>query len=161
VLNGLWKFQPGVAGAKEPAATGWGYIRVPGSWRTGYSTIAIPQVAGAGQRPMWEPWKNDSLDQGWYERTLHIPAGWNNRAIMLNFARISTDAWVYIDGKEAGRVAWPAGKVDLTPFVTRRDASISCAFSWQRFLQRNKSESSWGRERARFRSPKPNPRAKG
>ncbi|HEX8238042.1 MAG TPA: hypothetical protein VF600_19030, partial [Abditibacteriaceae bacterium] len=118
VLNGLWKFQPGVAGAKEPAAAGWGYIRVPGSWRAGYSTIAIPQVAAPGNGPMWEPWKNDALDQGWYQRTLQIPAGWSGRAILLNFARISTDAWVYIDGKEAGRVAWPAGKVDLTPFVT-------------------------------------------
>jgi beta-galactosidase len=117
VLNGLWKFQPGVAGAKEPTPTGWGSIFVPGSWRTGWSVIAIPQVAAPGNGPMWEPWKSDALDQGWYERTLHIPADWNDRAIMLSLARISTDAWVYIDGKEAGRVAWPAGKVDLTSFV--------------------------------------------
>jgi beta-galactosidase len=118
VLNGLWKFQPGVAGAKEPASVGWGYLRVPGSWRTGYSTIAIPQMVSPGSGPMWEPWQKDALDQGWYERTLRIPTDWQGRAIVLNFARISTDAWVYIDGKEAGRVAWPAGDVDLTRFVT-------------------------------------------
>jgi beta-galactosidase len=118
VLNGLWKFQPGVAGAKEPAPTGWGYLPVPGSWRTGYSAIAIPQVASPGSGPVWDAWKNDTLDQGWYERTLRIPAAWQGRTILLNFARISTDAWVFIDGKEVGRVAWPAGEVDLTGKVT-------------------------------------------
>jgi beta-galactosidase len=40
------------------------------------------------------------------------------RAIILNLTRVSTDAWVYIDGKEAGRTSWPTGQVDITRFVT-------------------------------------------
>ncbi len=118
VLNGLWKFQPGQAGAKEPVPVGWGYLRVPGSWRIGYSAIAIPQMTAPGSGPMWQAWQADALDQGWYERTLRIPAGWEGRSVLLSFARISTDAWVYLDGKEIGRVAWPAGEVNLTRFIT-------------------------------------------
>jgi beta-galactosidase len=118
VLNGLWKFQPGVAGANKPAAVGWGYIRVPGSWRTGYSPIKIPQMVAPGSGPGWDAWRNDTLLQGWYERPLTVPAGWNGRAIVLHLTRVSTDAWVYVDGKEAGRTAWPSGEVDITRLVT-------------------------------------------
>jgi beta-galactosidase len=118
VLNGLWKFQPAVSGKTEPAQTGWGYIRVPGSWRTGYSVIGIPNVVAPGSGPGWDAWKNDTLLQGWYERSLTVPAGWQNRAIILNLTRVSTDAWVYIDGKEAGRTTWPSGQLDITRFVT-------------------------------------------
>ncbi|MDQ3813389.1 MAG: beta-galactosidase [Armatimonadota bacterium] len=118
VLNGLWKFQPAVSGAKEPAPVGWGYMRVPGSWRTGYSPISIPQMVAPGSGPGWDAWKNDTLLQGWYERPLRVPADWQGRAIILNLTRVSTDAWLYVDGKEAGRVTWPAGEVDITRFVT-------------------------------------------
>ena len=118
VLNGLWKFQPAVSGNKEPAQTGWGYLRVPGSWRNSYSSIAIPQMVAPGSGPGWDAWKNDTLSQGWYERPLRVPAGWQGRAIILNLTRVSTDAWVYVDGQEAGRTTWPAGEVDITRFVT-------------------------------------------
>jgi hypothetical protein len=78
VLNGLWKFQPAVSGNKEPAQSGWGYIRVPGSWRTGYSSIKIPEMVAPGSGPGWDAWKTIVLLQGWYERPLTIPAGWQN-----------------------------------------------------------------------------------
>jgi len=117
VLNGLWKFQPAQATLKEPASHGWGYIRVPGSWRTGYSDINIPRVVAPGNGPMWDTWKNDSLSQGWYERLIHVPAAWQRRAIILNFQRVSTDAWIYVDGKEAGRIGWPGGEVNITSLV--------------------------------------------
>jgi hypothetical protein len=107
-----------VAGANKPAAVGWGYIRVPGSWRTGYSPIKIPQMVAPGSGPGWDAWRNDTLLQGWYERPLTVPAGWNARAIVLHLTRVSTDAWVYVDGKEAGRTAWPSGEVDITRLVT-------------------------------------------
>lgn len=118
VLNGLWKFQPGAAGAAQPAATEWGLIRVPGSWRTGYTEIGIPGVVTPGGGAGWDAWKADTLTQGWYERPLAVPAFWAGRAVVLNLTRVSTDAFVYIDGREAGRVGWPSGAVDITPFVT-------------------------------------------
>lgn len=118
VLNGLWRFQPGTVGAKEPTATGWGYIRVPGSWRTGYTEVGIPGVIAPGNGPGWDAWKADTLAQGWYERPLAVPADWAGRAVVLNLTRVSTDAFVYVDGHEAGRVGWPSGEVDLTPWVT-------------------------------------------
>lgn len=118
VLNGLWKFQPAVSGQTQPAQAGWGYIRVPGSWRNSYSSVSIPGVIAPGGGPGWDVWEKDTLLQGWYERSLTIPAGWQGRAIVLNLSRVSTDAWVYIDGKEAGRTSWPSGQVDITRFVT-------------------------------------------
>lgn len=117
VLNGLWRFQPGIPGAKEPATAGWGYIRVPGSWRNGYSSIGIPGVVGPGSGPAWETWRSDSLNLGWYKRPIRVPADWQGRAIVLGLERVSTDAWVYVDGQEAGRVGWPSGEVDITRLV--------------------------------------------
>jgi hypothetical protein len=144
VLNGLWKFQPAVSGNKEPAQTGWGYIRVPGSWRTGYSAIKIPDMVAPGSGPGWDIWQNDTLLQGWYERPLTIPAGWQNRAIILDLTRVSTDAWVYIDGKEAGRTSWPTGQVDITRFVTPgREHQLRVYVASIQTLK--KSATSWGR----------------
>lgn len=112
-LNGLWRFQPalGVAAA-QPQATGWGWLRVPGSWRSGH----LPGLVNA-TGPAWETFNHDA-PAGWYERDLTIPAAWAGRAILLDLQRVSTDALVLIDGQEAGRIAWPGGEVDLTGVVT-------------------------------------------
>ena len=118
VLNGIWKFQPAIPGEKQPETTGWGYIRVPGSWRNGYSAISIPGMVSPGTGQIWESWKNDTLTQGWYERPLRVPAEWQDSVITLDLSRVSTEAWVYVDGKEAGRAGWPGGEVDITKFIT-------------------------------------------
>jgi hypothetical protein len=111
-LNGLWRFQPARGPAAEtPQNTGWGWIRVPGSWRAGF----LPGVVAA-TGPAWEGFNNDA-PATWYERDLAIPAAWAGRAILLDLTRVSTDAAVLIDGREVGRVAWPGGEVDLTAAV--------------------------------------------
>jgi beta-galactosidase len=148
VLNGLWKFQPAVSGQAQPSQAGWGFIRVPGSWRTGYSVIGIPNVVAPGSGPGWDLWKNDTLLQGWYERSLMVPAGWQGRAILLNLSRVSTDAWVYIDGQEAGRTTWPSGQVDITAFVKPgREHQLRVYVAAIQNLK--KSATSWGRAPAR------------
>ncbi|OGV71686.1 MAG: hypothetical protein A3K19_20615 [Lentisphaerae bacterium RIFOXYB12_FULL_65_16] len=111
-LNGLWRFQPALGPAVEaPQKTGWGWIRVPGSWRP----CALPGVTAA-TGPSWEGF-NGETPATWYERDLTIPAAWTGRAILLDLLRVSTDAAVFIDNREIGRVSWPGGEVDLTAAV--------------------------------------------
>ncbi|MCK6491209.1 MAG: hypothetical protein L6R48_23405, partial [Planctomycetes bacterium] len=112
-LNGVWRFMPAHGPAAEaPQATGWGWQRVPGSWRPG----SLPGKLADGSGPAWEGWNGDR-PAAWYERELAVPAAWAGRAIVLDLQRVSTDAAVFIDGKEAGRVSWPDGEVDLTAAV--------------------------------------------
>lgn len=111
-LNGLWRFQPAAGPASAAAqATGWGWLRVPGSWRDG----PLPRPAKA-TGPAWEGFNGES-PAAWYERDLAIPAAWSGRRIVLDLRRVSTDAKVLIDGREVGGVAWPGGEVDLSAAV--------------------------------------------
>jgi beta-galactosidase len=125
-LNGLWRFLPD----RRPLATpvvesgpldgsAWGWIRVPGGW--GQGGLLLPGVAAHGSGPAWEGLPTDlrhqgwrQLARGWYQRDLTIPAAWAGRRIQLDLRRIATDAVVWLDGREAGRAASPAGIIDLT-----------------------------------------------
>jgi len=129
-LNGLWLFQP-AQGDKKPAAA-WGAIRVPGSWemQSEWGNTVMPGLVG--KSPKWDgvtfidhPVKPNqvarsyvlNLANAWYERELSIPAAWNGRKIVIDFERVSTDATVYLNGQEAGKLHWPGGKLDLTALV--------------------------------------------
>ena len=108
-LNGVWKFMPSVGAASEkPLEKGWGWQRVPGGWE--------PRAVGEGRGEIWKDFSRET-PAGWYMRDLAIPAQWNGRAILLDFRRVSTDTIVLLDGKEAGRVAWPGGEIDITKLV--------------------------------------------
>ncbi len=110
-LNGAWRFQPaGGAASREPLATSWGSIPVPGSWKGNIVTM------GSGET--WAAWKPNEAAAAWYERSITIPAAWAGRAIILDLDRVSTDAIVFVDGKAAGEVRWPCGEVDITSLVT-------------------------------------------
>lgn len=131
VLNGVWQFQPARgASATAPQADQWGRIRVPGVWdRTGFPINYLAGPLDLGQGSAWEGLKlttpNASfdgvtlpgVDRAWYQREIEIPAGWAGRAILLDVARLSTDAKVLINGRPAGEIHWPGGEVDLTSVV--------------------------------------------
>ncbi|MBN8523849.1 MAG: beta-galactosidase [Planctomycetes bacterium] len=108
-LNGVWCFQPGQAAQVQADPAAWGRIRVPGSWRP----CALPGLTVRGTGPAWERGLDES-PLGVYERDIAIPADWTGRTILLDLRRVSTDATVWLDGRAAGRVAWPGGEVDLT-----------------------------------------------
>lgn len=113
-LNGVWRFAP--AGRQAPAANdeGWGYIRVPGDWR---NVPTAPGITVAGKGPLWQGFDGNEVDRAWYERTIKVPAGWAGRAVIVELQRVSTDALVYANGTECGRVSWPAGEVDISRAV--------------------------------------------
>jgi beta-galactosidase len=110
-LNGAWNFAPAASNV-APRNNEWGFARVPGSWRRNTDVL----LQGEGAR--WTGVNFSELSAGWYQRQVRIPADWNGRTIELDFARVSTDATIYVNGQEAGKISWPEGKLDITRLVT-------------------------------------------
>jgi beta-galactosidase len=110
VLNGTWRFEPAVDGKKQPI-NDWGSIQVPGSWFPKRGTV--PGILESGKTAVWNTIK-ETTSAAWYERSIEIPADWAGREIEVNFERVSTEAIVFLDGKEAGKLEWPGGTVNLT-----------------------------------------------
>ena len=109
-LAGTWKFAP-VTGSTPPEV-GWGFIRVPGSWKDEKALIA------RGGGTPWAEFDGRKASAGWYETAVQVPETWSGRRITLEFDRVSTDATVFVDGREQGVVSWPGGTVDLTSALT-------------------------------------------
>ncbi|MCX6905155.1 MAG: hypothetical protein NTW03_17085 [Verrucomicrobia bacterium] len=115
-LAGIWRFAPAAEGTAEPPKVGWAYIKVPGSWQNPPGRPADLLALGGG--PPWDLYDGARVARAWYERQVPIPAEWRGRAISLRFERLCTDAMVYVNGTECGRIAWPWGSVEITPAVT-------------------------------------------
>ena len=111
VLNGTWRFEPASEAQKKPGSD-WGSIQVPGSWFPVSGTV--PGILERGKDAAWNN-IGENTSAAWYERTIEIPADWKNREIELNFERVSTDAIVFLDDKEVGKLEWPGGTINLTP----------------------------------------------
>ncbi|HWH70843.1 MAG TPA: hypothetical protein VNT26_15750, partial [Candidatus Sulfotelmatobacter sp.] len=115
-LEGLWHFIPAAEGTAEPPKVGWAYIKVPGSWQSARGRSSDVVARGGG--PQWDLYDGARVARAWYERQVPIPAEWQGRAISLRFDRVCTDAIVYVNGRECGKVPWPWGEVDITSAVT-------------------------------------------
>ncbi len=115
-LDGIWRFMPAQDGVAEPPKAGWAYIKVPGSWQSaqGRPSDFVARASG----PMWQLFDGSRVARAWYERQATIPSEWKGRSISLRFDRVSTDAIVYANGKECGKIQWPWGSVDITSAVT-------------------------------------------
>lgn len=127
VLNGVWRFQPARASAKDaPQTNQWGWLRVPGVWDRVVYPVPFFEGPTPGAGDVWAGLElsrpNTSFDgavlrtfeRGWYERPLEVPSAWAGRRITLKFERVATDARVFLDGREAGEVHWPGNEVDIT-----------------------------------------------
>jgi beta-galactosidase len=115
-LAGTWRFIPATDGTAEPPEAGWAYIKVPGSWQS--SRGRAPDFLARGSGPQWDQYDGARVARAWYQRQVSIPAEWEGRAISLRLDRVCTDAIVYVNGKECGKIAWPWGSVDLTSAAT-------------------------------------------
>ncbi|MGE5610772.1 MAG: sugar-binding domain-containing protein [Bacillota bacterium] len=114
-LDGIWRFIPATEGSDVPAKVGWAYIKVPGSWQNSQGKRSDFLAIGGG--PQWDLYDGALVSRAWYERQVSIPAEWQGRAISLRFDRVCTDAIVYVNGTQCGRIAWPWGSVDITSAV--------------------------------------------
>ncbi len=111
VLNDIWQFVPGSDAPKEDA--GWGEIKVPGDWGTNDGG-SRPGLVKRGSGEAWKAFEGRKTALAIYQRLIQIPKEWDNRAVLLDLGRVSTDARVFLDGVPCGSVTWPAGAVELT-----------------------------------------------
>ena len=111
-INGLWRWQPAASEGDVAPDGGWGYLRVPESWPGGDQgsvgrTVFFPH-------PDWAKKDLASVTAAWQQREVTVPREWRGRRIALNTAYLNSYAAVYVDGKKAGEMRFPAGEIDLT-----------------------------------------------
>jgi beta-galactosidase len=112
-LNGLWRWQPARDNAEAVPAAGWGYFKVPGFW-PGTTNYIQEDCQTLHVHPNWKGTDLRGLSAAWYQREITVPKGWAGRRIALSAGYVNSFAVVYLDGKKAGEIRFPAGEVDLT-----------------------------------------------
>jgi beta-galactosidase/beta-glucuronidase len=91
-LNGPWTFtfDAGKSGAQRGLAASTGFdrqISVP------FSPESV--LSGVGH--------TDFIEMMWYHRQLQIPAGWQDKRVILHFGAVDYESEVFIDGQPVGR----------------------------------------------------------
>ncbi len=111
-MKGLWRWQPAkdVAG-NVPPTDGWGYLQVPSAWPRGGRRGSAPSFY---PNPNWEAGQLRDVTAAWYQIDINVPGEWTGRRIALSAEFLHSFATVYVDGKKAGEMRFPAGEVDLT-----------------------------------------------
>jgi hypothetical protein len=112
-LNGLWRWQPAAGGADAVPADRWGYFKVPGSW-PGVTDYMQKDCQTVFAHPAWKDEKLGGVTAAWYQREFAVPGDWAGRRIALYAEYLNSYAAIFIDGKKAGEMRYPAGEADLT-----------------------------------------------
>ncbi len=112
-LNGLWRWQPGREPADSVPGDGWGYFKVPGFW-PGHTSYIQEDCQTLYPHPKWKDTDLSGTTTAWYQRELTVPETWAGRRITLCAEYVNSLAVVYVDGKRAGEIRFPAGEADLT-----------------------------------------------
>ncbi len=116
-LNGLWRWQPARGGDGAPPSKDWGYFKVPGPW-PGITDYMQKDCQTVYSDPSWKSRNLASVRSAWYQREMTIPAGWRGRRISVTADYVNSFATLYVDGKKAGEIRYPAGEVDITALCT-------------------------------------------
>jgi len=112
-INGLWRWQPAQATAERPPTGNWGYFKVPGPW-PGITSYIQKDCQTLYAHPSWQDVRLSEVKAAWYQREITIPRDWTGRRIALYAEYVNSFAAVYIDGRQAGDIRFPAGELDLT-----------------------------------------------
>jgi hypothetical protein len=115
-LNGLWRWQPAREDAAEVPSSAWGYFKVPGCW-PGIQDYMQSDYQSLFSDPSWAKANLGDVQFAWYQRAIAIPRNWAGRRIILDAEYLNSYAAVYIDGRPAGEIRFPAGQADLTAAV--------------------------------------------
>ncbi|MBI2925074.1 MAG: hypothetical protein HYY24_05145 [Verrucomicrobia bacterium] len=113
-LNGLWLWQPGdPSSIDQQPSTNWGHFKVPGCWPgiTDYMQKDCQTVFG---HPSWKDRLLGSVSAAWYQREITVPSDWADRRVGIRAEYVNSYAAVYLDGKRAGEIRFPAGEVEIT-----------------------------------------------
>jgi len=112
-INGLWRWQPAKPTADRVPGDGWGYFKVPGAW-PGITNYMQKDCQRVWPHPRWADVSLGRVSAAWYQREVTIPRRWAGRRIALSAEYVNSLASVYVDGKRAGDLRYPAGELDLT-----------------------------------------------
>lgn len=113
-INGLWRWQPAKDTGDTMPAGDWGYFKVPGCW-PGITDYLQKDSQTVFSHPAWKGTALGGVTTAWYQREITIPDTWGGRRIAMSTEYLNSYAVVYVDGKRAGEMRFPAGEVDLTP----------------------------------------------
>ncbi|MFW6107358.1 MAG: hypothetical protein ACOC8A_01565 [bacterium] len=112
-INGLWLWQPADPKSERVPGDGWGYFKVPGCW-PGITNYMQKDCQTVHAHPSWKDRELADIAAAWYQREITVPATWAGRRIALSAEYLNSFAAVYVDGRKAGEMRFPAGEVDLT-----------------------------------------------
>src|SRR5262245_43199742 len=112
-LNGLWRWQPAQKDADAVPADSWGFFKVPGFW-PGASNYIQEDSQTLHIHPSWKNADVRNLSAAWYQREFTVPDAWSGRRITLAAEYVNSFAIVYVAGKKAGEIRFPAGEIDLS-----------------------------------------------
>ena len=144
-LEGTWKFN-WVANADERPTdfyktdlddSKWNNIQMPGNWEMlGYGQPEYVNVGFAwrghfDQQPPAVPTKDNHV--GSYRREINIPANWNGKRVIAHFGSVTSNIYLYVNGKFAGYAedSKVAAEFDITPFLKKGKNLIAFqTFRW-------------------------------
>ena len=112
-INGLWQWQPADKPTDAVPAGPWGYFKVPGCW-PGICDYMQKDCQTLYAHPSWQGVKLSAVTAAWYQRQISVPEQWAGRRVALSLEYLNSSAAVYVDGRKAGEIQFPAGEVDLT-----------------------------------------------
>ena len=112
-LNGLWRWQPAMPTADPVPTNRWGFFKVPGSW-PGITDYMQKDSQTVHVHPAWKETRLREVTAAWHQREFTVPSEWTGRRIALSAEYLNSFAAVYVDGRKAGELHFPAGEVDLT-----------------------------------------------
>lgn len=137
-LNGYWRFWPSGGELPQPDA-GWCWQKVPGSWPASHRWGLFPYPFVPAMSTYWaeklpvdihrgnwhsknnksgEPIPFDAVEKAWYQREWTVPSDWEGRRILLSAEFVERRADAYVNGEHIGKILWPHGELDITPYVT-------------------------------------------
>ncbi len=131
-LNGTWKFHWVKDADQRPTADfykvdyndkGWDNIKVPGVWEmNGYGDPIYVNVGYAWRNqfknnPPYVPTENNHV--GTYRKEITIPSDWNGRQIMAHFGSVTSNMYLWVNGKFVGysEDSKLEAEFDLTKYV--------------------------------------------
>ena len=126
LLNGTWKFDYSETPIEAPEAffredfdaAAWDEIAVPSCWqmqgygRPHYTNVNYPFPVDPPHVPTENP-------TGSYRREFDIPAGWQDKQIVLRFDGVDSAFYIWVNGTEVGfsKGSRIPAEFDITPYV--------------------------------------------
>lgn len=109
----------------------------------------IQATASTTTPPRAEAWRPTrvsakGVNSYWYQQTVSVPKGWEQRRVFLDFQRIEGDAIIFVNDLKVGELLRPGGEIEISSqvkpggentvrvFVTRDYTDISRTFEQDR-----------------------------